>query len=109
MGLLLLHSDCTVVSITLMPPALLICLRSIVFLFPPVSWSGHCHCLLHRVAVVPMLRRRHCYCQLVAGFDIFALSFAESFLLWCADAAFTLLLTIAMTVLLIPVAVVNSD
>jgi len=86
MQLLSLHSDCTMVSVTLIPPPMLICLQSMCIVFPPISWSGHCHCLLHSVAVLPMLRRRHCYRQLIAAFDTLPLSFAELLLLWCADA-----------------------
>jgi len=69
----------------------------------------HCHCLLHSVAVLPMLCPCHCCRQLIAAFDILPLSFAELLLLWCADVTSTALLTAAMTVLIIPVAVVNSD
>ena len=28
----------------------------LLFVFPPVAWSGHCHCSLHRIAVLPMVR-----------------------------------------------------
>jgi len=61
------------------------------------------------MAVLPMLCRRHCYRQLIAAVDTLPLSFAESLLLWCADATSTALLTAAMTILIIPVAVVNSN